>query len=68
MPEIAEIPPAEAVRLYSIRDAAKLLGNVSERFVWQLMHDGVLKPVRIGSRTLLRDDHLAAYIDSCTDQ
>ena len=66
MPEIAEIPPPKAPRLYSVRDSAKLLGDVSERFVWQKIHDGVLRTVKLGSRTLLRDDDLAAYIDANT--
>lgn len=65
MPEIAQIPPGEAPRLYSVKSASELL-CVSERYVWQLISDGVLRTVKIGSRRLLRDDELAAYIDSQT--
>jgi len=63
MPEIAEIPDALATRLYSVKRTAELLGQVSERFVWQLIADGVLGTVKVGSRTLVRDDELARYID-----
>jgi excisionase family DNA binding protein len=61
-------PGGSAPQLHSVRDAAKILGSVSERFVWQLVHDGVLTRVRIGSRTLVRDDELAAYIEANTER
>jgi excisionase family DNA binding protein len=67
MSDIAEIPAAQAPRLYSVKSAAELLGGVSERFVWQLISDGVLKTVHVGSRRLLRDDDLARYINAHTD-
>jgi excisionase family DNA binding protein len=59
------LPEARAVRLYSIPAAAELLG-VSERYVWQLIADGVLSKVEQGRRTMIRDDELAAYIEAHT--
>jgi excisionase family DNA binding protein len=61
----AQTPPPLAPRLYKVPTVAEILG-VSVRFVWQLIHDGVLSPVKIGSRTLVRDDELARYIDEQT--
>ena len=54
-------------RLWSIPDAAQRLG-VSQRYVWQLIAQGVLRRVRLGRRTLVRDDDLVRYIDSHTEQ
>lgn len=60
------MPAAASVRLHSVAVAADLLGGMSQRFVWQLIADGVLSRVKIGRRTLVRDDELAAFIDANT--
>ena len=61
--EVAACSP----RLWSIPDAAtERLGGVSERYVWQLIADGDLRSVKLGRRTFVRDDDLAAYIDAHT--
>lgn len=55
-------PPA----LYSVPNAAQLLGNMSERRVWQLLAEGELRRVTIGHRTFVRGDDLLALIDRHT--
>jgi excisionase family DNA binding protein len=60
-------PDPQTVRLYSVPDAAYLLG-VSERYVWELIREGVLARVRMGHRTLVRDDELAALIERNTER
>lgn len=64
---ISEPAPC-SVRLWSIPDAAERLGGVSERYVWQLIAEGRLRAVKLGRRTFIRDDDLAAYIDAHTGQ
>jgi excisionase family DNA binding protein len=61
---VAELPPSS--QLWSIREAAERLG-VSERYVWQLIADGVLRKVKLGRRTMVRDDDLIRYIASHTE-
>ena len=53
-------------RLWSIPDAADRLG-VSQRYVWQLIAQGVLRRVKLGRRTLVREDDLIRYIDGHTE-
>jgi len=60
--------PAKAVRLYTVVEAADILG-VSERYVWELIREGVLHRVRFGLRTTrVRDDELAALVDQHTQR
>ena len=66
MTDTAMSEPA-STRLWGIRDAADRLG-VSERFVWQLVADSKLRAVKLGRRTFVRDDDLAAYIDAHTER
>ena len=59
-------PSSEAVRLYPVVEAAKVLG-VSRGFVYKLINDGVLRAVELGtnckSKTRVRADDLQAFID-----
>jgi excisionase family DNA binding protein len=57
---------ADAIRLYDLTDAAAMLGGVSQRYVYQLIYDGVLRKVKQGRRTFVRGDDIAAYIDAHT--
>ena len=64
----SDLPPTPCtVRLYSVPVAADLIGGMSERYVWQLIADGVLRKVVQGRRTMVRDDDLARYIDEHTE-
>lgn len=58
---------AERRRCYSVPDAADILG-MSARYVWALLREGTLNPVRLGHRTFVRDDELAALIERNTDR
>ena len=57
-----------APQLHSVPTASKLLGGISERTVWRYISEGVLKPVRLGGRTMLRDDDLARLIEQATEK
>lgn len=58
-------PEPLAVRLYSVMTAADML-DMSPRYVWQLMREGELSRVKLGSHTRVRDDELAELIDANT--
>ena len=47
---------------YSVNGAGKVIG-LSRSTVWRLIHDGELRTFKIGGRTLIRADVLAAFID-----
>lgn len=53
-------------RLWSVTAAADQL-DVTPRYVWSLIASGVLSRVRMGGRTLVRDDELAELIESSTE-
>lgn len=50
-------------RLYTILQAAERLG-ISRARVYQLLDEGKLRSVKIGSRRLVRESALAEFIDS----
>lgn len=56
-----------APRLYSIASAANdVLGGISVRSVWKLIEEHDLPVVKLGARTLLREDHLRDLIEART--
>ena len=65
--EASQPDPAATVRLYSVPTVATIL-DVTERFVWTLIREGKLHRVRIGARSLIRDDELARLIDEATER
>ena len=50
--------------LHSIPDAAKLLGNISVNTVGAWLSSGVLRRVKIGSRTMIRESELLRLIEA----
>jgi excisionase family DNA binding protein len=54
------------VKLYRVKEAATLLA-MSERKVWQLIHDGELPAIRIGRSTRVEDAAIAALIRTGRD-
>lgn len=65
-PQGGDTPPPTATRLYRVEQVAEILG-VSERYVWQLAIDGVLRRVVLASKAVrFRDDDVRAYIDRQT--
>lgn len=47
---------------YSVEEAAKSI-CISKATVWKLIRIGELKTFKLGSRTLIRADVLASFID-----
>lgn len=47
---------------YSVEGAAKAIG-ISRTTIWRLVQAGELRTFKIGGRTLIRADVLAAFID-----
>jgi hypothetical protein len=65
-PTVCDEIPNGVLRLYSLTAARVLLGDVSERHVYQLIYDGVLRKAKQGRRTFVRSDDIAAYIEAAT--
>jgi excisionase family DNA binding protein len=59
--------PDPGLRLYSLQTAANVLGEISERQVYNLIYDGHLRKVKLGKRTCVRADDVDAYIESNTE-
>jgi excisionase family DNA binding protein len=61
---------AQEIRLYSVEQVAGMLGDCSRMTVYRLIAKGLLATVDIGtgskSRTRIRSDDLAAYINGLT--
>jgi excisionase family DNA binding protein len=53
--------------LLSLRETASLL-NVSRTTLWRITRDGNLPTVGIGTRRLVREDDLTAYIERCRSE
>ncbi|WOH20158.1 helix-turn-helix domain-containing protein [Paenarthrobacter sp. GOM3] len=69
-PTLGNGAPTEAVRLYSTKDAAELMG-MSDDWVRARIKDGSLRAVELGSsrqKWRVRADDLQAFIDARTDQ
>lgn len=62
----------QGLRLHTILEAAELLGDASESHVYRLIEKGALRAVDIAppgsarSKTRIRSDDLAAYIERQT--
>jgi excisionase family DNA binding protein len=54
-------PPAVAPLAYSIPDAARLLG-IGKSKAWALVREGVLRPVRLGKRTVIPASEIARVL------
>lgn len=50
--------------LYSVPEAAKLLGNISVWTVRSWLSKGVLSKVKIGSRTMIKESELVRLIEA----
>jgi excisionase family DNA binding protein len=50
--------------LYSLDDAAKVLGGMSRSTLVRLIRVGKIKKVKIGRRTYIADTELRRYVDS----
>lgn len=61
-----EVAPQLAVRLHRIDGVREIL-DVSKRYVEELVADGTLRTVRFGRLVRIRDDDLAAFIESRTE-
>ena len=62
-------PAAQAVRLYTVVEAGKVLG-VSRGFVYKMINDGEIRTVELGtnckSKMRVRADDLQSFIDART--
>jgi excisionase family DNA binding protein len=56
----------QAALLHSVPETRQLLGNISHTTFYDLLRDGRLKAVKIGSRTFVSDDALRAFIRTCS--
>jgi len=55
-------------KLYSVEDAAALLGGISKWTVHAWLAKGKLRRTKIGSRTMIRESDLQAFIASCNPE
>lgn len=59
MPEPGKIPQR---LIYDLGDVATLLGGVTQRYVEQLVAEGVLPSVKLGRRRMVEHDALLAFV------
>jgi excisionase family DNA binding protein len=52
-------------KLYSVGDAAALLGGISKWTVHAWLAKGKLRRTKIGSRTMISERDLRAFIEKC---
>lgn len=55
-------------KLYSVEDAAVFLGGLSKYTIHAWLSKGRLRRTKIGTRTMIRESDLQAFIDSCNPQ
>jgi excisionase family DNA binding protein len=55
----------EAGKLYSVEDAAQLLGGISKWTVHAWLAKGKLRRTKVGSRTMIAERDLNAFIVKC---
>jgi excisionase family DNA binding protein len=55
----------DAGKLYSVEDAAVFLGGISKWTVHAWLAKGKLKKTKVGSRTMIRERDLEAFIAGC---
>jgi excisionase family DNA binding protein len=52
-------------RLYSVADAAQYLGGLSKYTIHAWLSSGKLRRTKVGSRTMIRESDLQAFVDGC---
>jgi len=52
-------------KLYSVEDAAAFLGGISKWTVHAWLAKGKLRRTKVGSRTMIRESDLQAFIAGC---
>jgi excisionase family DNA binding protein len=57
-----------ADKLYSVQDAAAVLGGVSKWTVHAWLAKGKLRRTKVGSRTMIRESDLQAFIAGCNQE
>ena len=55
----------EAGKLYSVEDAAVLLGGISKWTVYAWLAKGKIQRTKVGRRTMISGQHLRAFLDRC---
>jgi len=55
-------------KLYSVGDAAVLLGGISKWTVHAWLAKGKLRRTKVGSRTMISERDLQAFIESCNPE
>jgi excisionase family DNA binding protein len=54
-----------ADKLYSVQDAAAMLGGISKWTVHAWLAKGKLRRTKVGGRTMIRESDLQAFIAGC---
>ncbi len=55
-------------RLYSVQDAAVFLGGISKWTVHAWLAKGRLRRTKVGSRTMIRESDLQAFVAECNQE
>jgi excisionase family DNA binding protein len=55
-------------RLYSVEDAAQYLGGLSKFTIHAWLSSGKLRRTKVGTRTMIRESDLQAFVDRCNPQ
>jgi excisionase family DNA binding protein len=55
-------------KLYSVEDAAAFLGGISKWTVHAWLAKGKLRRTKVGSRTMIRESDLQAFIARCNPE
>jgi len=55
-------------RLYSVQDAAAFLGGISKWTVHAWLAKGRLRRTKVGSRTMIRESDLQAFVAACNPE
>jgi len=55
-------------RLYSVEDAAQYLGGLSKYTIHAWLSSGKLRRTKVGSRTMIRESDLQAFIAACNPE
>jgi excisionase family DNA binding protein len=58
----------ESGKLYSVEDAAVFLGGLSKYTIHAWLSKGKLRRTKVGTRTMIRESDLQAFIDRCNPQ
>ena len=58
----------ETGKLYSVEDAAVFLGGLSKYTIHAWLSKGRLRRTKVGTRTMIRESDLQAFIDRCNPE